>query len=180
MNEVREIKTLDSWRKGDQIPVTLDMSRPYLENAPARINRYYFHLEKKMKGFCVRLARSGQRGVFKFRYVVGRNDDDCTSIYCDVYRNAILRARLACTWDMSSGYPLPLGRFTDLSRRMQLERVLEQIRSDRTGIYFRGYEKRAKRFYDPDNFWLDEKGVFIFFQPLTLAPPEQGVLFFPL
>ena len=40
MYEIKEVLTRDSWKRGDEAAVVLDIKRPYIEDVPKRVNRY--------------------------------------------------------------------------------------------------------------------------------------------
>ena len=180
MYDISELHSRHSWEKdGDEITL-LDITLPRLGGVPKHVNAYYLLLEKRLKAFCRRRARAGDRSVYKADYTAALLGDDHISIYCDISRDGLVRARTACTWDAVTGYPLPLGHFTALSRRAVIGLIDRQIKNERYPIFFKDAVRRLSRFYDPDNFWIDEKGIWFFYQPLCLAPVEYGVQCFLL
>ncbi|MCR4772103.1 MAG: RsiV family protein [Oscillospiraceae bacterium] len=180
MHEIRDVPARHSWTKDGETVASLDVRLPHIDGVPKRVNNYYSILEKRLRSFCRRRARAGERGIYRLDYTVGLSGGEYISIYCDVYRDGVVRARTACTWDAASGYPLPLGHFTELSRRAVTGRISALIERERFPVYFKSYGKRLRRFYDPDNFWLSEEGIHFYYQPLTLAPAEYGVSHFLL
>lgn len=165
ITEIRDIHTSDKLSSAENPPLTLDMHIPCLEKSvPAgarrRINRYYSHLSRKLKNYCTSAAVSGRGGAYTLAYTVTRDGGGMLSIYCDISRDAVLCGRLACTWDTASGYPLPLSHFTPLSRSAIIKTISQSDVSCP--------EKRLRRFFDPDNFYVCDDCVRVYYQPSTL------------
>ena len=163
--KIRDVHTSDKWNTDGKAPLSLDMHVPFIEDsAPSRarrrINRYYSHLSKKLKNYCRSIAGSGDAGAYCLSYTVTRDDGEALSIYCDIFRDGVLCGRLACTWDVSSGYPLPLSHFTALSRSAIINFISQSDSSCS--------KKRLRRFFDPDNFYVCEDCVRIYYQPMSL------------
>lgn len=163
--KMHDIHTSDNWKHAEKPPLSVDVRLPCLEGsaqsgAYKRINRYYSHLAKKMKKYCRTMAAKGESGAYEISYTVTRSDDEILSIYCDICKDNEVRGRLACTWDILSGYPLPLSRFTSLSRHAMIAHISQADNS---------CSKRSlRRFFDPDNFYVCDDCVKIYYQPMSL------------
>ncbi len=83
------------------------------------------------------------------------------------------------TWDLSSGYPVPLSAFFPHGhwRRQLLALAEEDIRRrQRTGMaYDPQWQKRLRRSFNPRNYYLTEDALAFFLPMYAIAPPSAGI-----
>ena len=98
-----------------------------------------------------------------------------------------LLVRSGETWNLSSGVPVPLSAlFPDrLWRRQVRSAVAEQCaRRASSGefLFYEDWPRRAAADFDPDNFYLTEDALVIFYPLHTLCPAAEGIpeFFLPL
>lgn len=90
------------------------------------------------------------------------------------------------TWDMGSGTPLRLADFfpphTPVRKRV-LSALRAQIeREERLGLYryLPDWRVRLRRSFNPQNFYLSDEGLLVFYQVYAIAPPSEGIPVFLL
>ena len=98
-----------------------------------------------------------------------------------------LLVRSGETWDLSSGVPVPLSALFPSRRwrRQVLSAVEEQCaRRASSGefLFYEDWPRRAAADFDPDNFYLTEDALVIFYPLHTLCPAAEGIpeFFLPL
>ncbi len=85
------------------------------------------------------------------------------------------------TWDLRSGYPVPLSDF--FPRRTPVRRLLlsaaeaEISRQERAGIakYHEKWRQELRRTYNPDRFFVTPQGLCFFWQMYAVAPAAEDV-----
>lgn len=85
------------------------------------------------------------------------------------------------TWDMASGTPLRLTDFfpphTHVRKRL-VATAREQIeREERLGLYryLPDWRGRLYRSFHPQHFYIDDEGLYFFYQLCAIAPPGEGI-----
>ena len=98
-----------------------------------------------------------------------------------------LLVRSGETWDLSSGVPVPLSALFPARRwrRQVRSAVAEQCaRRASSGefLFYEDWPRRAAADFDPDNFYLTEDTLVIFYPLHTLCPAAEGIpeFFLPL
>ena len=91
------------------------------------------------------------------------------------------RLRRGDTWDLATGYPVPLSAFFPPRspwKRQISEQVAEEIETqEAAGLsqYFVHSRKELQRRFNPRNYYLTPEGLTVFFPLCTVAPPEAGI-----
>ena len=85
------------------------------------------------------------------------------------------------TWDTRTGMPQPLGSFFPKGcavRTILLRRAEEEIlRQEAAGIarYHEAWRRELRRSFNPDNFYLTERGIAYYWQMHAIAPRAEGI-----
>lgn len=85
------------------------------------------------------------------------------------------------TWDLASGYPIPLSAFfpgQSSVRRLILKKAAEEIRrreADGTARYAENWPQAMKRTFNRENFFVTPEGVVFFWQMYAIAPAAEGI-----
>lgn len=85
------------------------------------------------------------------------------------------------TWDLRSGYPLPLSAF--FPKRYPIRKTLlkcaetEIRRRQEQGIslYHDAWQQELRRAFNRENFYLTPDGLRFFWQMGSIAPPMEGI-----
>lgn len=85
------------------------------------------------------------------------------------------------TWDLATGYPLPLTAF--FPRREPVRRTLlalaeeEIARQEAAGIarYHDKWRQKLRRSFNRENFFLTPEGLAVFWQMYAIAPAAEGI-----
>ena len=98
-----------------------------------------------------------------------------------------LLVRAGETWDLSSGVPVPLSALFPARRwRRQVRSAGEEQCARRASsgefLFYEDWPRRAAADFDPDNFYLTEDALVIFYPLHTLCPAAEGIpeFFLPL
>lgn len=177
--------------------VSLPEPFPAADRRARRIRRYYQLQCRAFLRYCenwllpqaeaeYHRALSSSQPLPCFRAELGHQvtyqDGRLLSLYTqskEMTGTTLLR-RWGDTWDLESGYPLPLSEF--LPARSGWKRGLTRFvgreiqRQERSGAakYHQDWQQRARRF-NPRNFYLTEEGVRIFYPMYAIAPAVEGI-----
>ena len=168
----------------------LDLEAALPEAAGAApINVYYRRLYRKLTDYCEKeLVPALPEGLpplkLSLEYRVRLLTPALLSLTLELRRlegRSMPAARFAAVWSRNSGAPLPLRTFfpgsfgyrrrlRDWLRREALERL-------RSGYYLYDPQQaeRAGRLFSPRHFYASEKGLVLFFPPLTLGSAAEGI-----
>ena len=97
-----------------------------------------------------------------------------------------LLARSGETWALSSGTPIPLSALFPPRtrwRRQVLTAVADQCAQRASSgefLFYEDWPRRVEADFDPDNFYLTEDALVIFYPLHTLCPAAEGIPEFPL
>ena len=168
----------------------LDLEAALPEAAGAApMNAYYRRLYRKLTDYCERelvQALPGDLPPLKLslEYNVRLLTPVLLSLTLELRRRdgrSMPAARFGAVWSRKSGAPLPLRAFFPGSpgyrRRLRewLRReALERLRSGYC-LYDPQQAERAGRLYSPRHFYAAEKGLVLFFPPLTLGGAAEGI-----
>lgn len=92
-----------------------------------------------------------------------------------------LLRRWGDTWDLRTGYPVPLSRFlpSRSSRKRQLTALAanEIQRQEQAGHarYLPDWPRRLRRCFNAMRFYLTAEGLVFFYPMYALAPPVEGI-----
>lgn len=162
-----------------------------LPEAPgaALLNAYYRRLYRRLAGYCAReliseLPEREHPLRLCLEYHVRLITPALLSLTVELFRrdrHVMPAARFAAVWSRSSGTPLGLGSFfprpSAAGRRLRewlTSEAVERLRSGRC-LYDPRAAERAGRLFDPQNFFAAEKGLVLFFPPLTLGSAAEGI-----
>ena len=183
----------------DGVPVLrLTGSLPQPVGKPSRdlrrIQRFYQHQANCYLRYCQRfllpLAEEAHRTALassaplplytaSLRYEVTCNEGGIWSLYTEsreLCGSALSVLRRGDTWDLCSGYPIPLSAcFPRRSpiRKTLLSAAAEAIRR-RPGPWRENWQLPLRRNFNRENFFLTPEGLHFFWQMYALAPAELG------
>lgn len=158
-------------------------------NGASPMNAYYRRLFRQLAGFCDRelipaLPKEQPPLRLHLDYRVTLLTPELLSLSLELHRQEVRpipAARFAAVWSRSSGVPLPLRAFfpNPLGTRRKLR---EWLREEALGRLRSGYclydpeqAERAGKLFSPRNFYAAEKGLVLFFPPLTLGSAAEGI-----
>lgn len=122
---------------------------------------------------------------FESVFAVTFNQACITSLYTDRYEylgGAHGSAfRLSDTWDFKTCARLELEQFflsdefypEDLFKKME-KQVQERLKASPSS-YFDDYPTLLRKYFRPENFYLDDSGVVIYYQQYEIAPYSTGI-----
>ena len=117
-------------------------------------------------------------------FTVTRNSGGLLSLHTDAAeRHGTARpllVRSGETWDLSSGTPVSLSALFPARRQRRQVRsaVADQCaRRASSGeyLFYEDWPRRAEADFDPDNFYLTEDALVIFYPLHTLGPAAEGI-----
>ncbi len=119
-------------------------------------------------------------------YTITYWDPPLLSIRVEVIENAQsgkpLRIHQGETWDCSTGYPRTLRSFCASSSKPWSKDILRQIKGQAETYLSSGESlldpnclQIMERTFDPDRFYLTEKGITIFYPLYLLGPYAEGI-----
>ena len=174
-------------REGRNV-LSLEAGLPEVSGA-APMNAYYRRLFRRLADYCEgellpELPEDQPPLLLKLDYRVTLLTPELLSLSLELHRRdgrPMPAARFAAVWSRSSGVPLPLRAFfpQPLGFRRQLR---EWLRGEALGRLRSGYclydpeqAERAGKLFFPRNFYAAEKGLVLFFPPLTLGSAAEGI-----
>lgn len=190
----------------DEIPVlTASVSLPKPEEETTagiarRIRRYYQLQSRSFLRYCERwllpMAEAEYRTALaastplpllraELTYQVTYSEGGLWSLYTQSReRDAngrTLLTRRGDTWDLASGYPVPLAAF--FPRRGGWRKALlssaeaEILRRESAGAacWNQDWRRALRRRFNPENFYLTEDGLAFFYPMYALAPAASGI-----
>lgn len=171
----------------DEVPVlsaSFSLPRPADGGRIAgRIRRFYHLQGQSFLRYCerfllpaaaaeYRLALEASRPLPHFRaelsYYITYNQDGIFSLYTQSREPspgaAAFLHRRGDTWDLSTGYPVPLGSFfprgSRWRQRLWETAAAEMQRQEAAGVsrWHEGWQRLLRRRFDPDHYYLTERG----------------------
>ena len=123
-------------------------------------------------------------------YRVTYNEGGLWSLYTQSREHTLpgpaLLTRRGDTWDLTTGYPVPLSAFFPVRsswRKQLLSLAAEEIqRQERAGIsrYDPDWRKKLRRRFNSRNYYLTEEGLTYFFPMYAIAPAAEAIPAFTL
>ena len=123
-------------------------------------------------------------------YQVTYNDGGLWSLYTQSRESGFsgrpTLLRHGDTWDLTSGYPVPLSAFfprrSGWKRRLMEAAEAEIQRQETAGIsrYHEGVRRLLRRHFNPQNFYLTAEGLSFFYPMYAIAPAMEGIPVFTL
>lgn len=188
----------------DRVPVLLlSIHRPAFPDTgkTARLEHYFSRLEQQWKQrwetvlypkTCQAKNDAAKNGCIflpwqaKLDYQITLWHPPRISLRLDAEESAPTRIpNLFCmgeTWDCSSGYPLPLRSFFPPKAYQWRKMILDEIRSSAEQLISSGESLLdpdciyiMERTFDPDRFYLTEKGGVIFYPQSILGSRAEGI-----
>lgn len=180
--------------------VTVPRPEPPAGSVSRRIHRYYQLQCRAYLRYCERwllpqaeaeyraaLAASAPLPCFRAEldYRVTYNQGGLWSLYTQSREVTLpgqtLVTRRGDTWDLASGYPVPLSDFfpprSPWKRRLLDLAAAEIERQEKAGTarYHEAWRKELRRRFNPQNFYLTSEGLSFFFPMYAIAPGVEGV-----
>lgn len=211
MRDVVTIETFTAQREWtvDDVPVltaTLSLPRPVGEDSRSirRLDRYYQLHARAYLRYCdrwlfpqaaeaYRLALESSaplpQDFANLAYRVTCNAGGVLSLYTESRETCggrMERRRHGDTWDLLSGYPMPLSACFPrkaLWRKALLAWTEEEVQQqERAGVakYHEGWRRLMRRNFNPENFYLTETALYWFWQMYTIAPSAEGIPVFSM
>lgn len=189
----------------EEIPVlTASISLPTpaegSECAARRIRRYYQLQSRSFLRYCERwllpaaeaeyraaLASSAPLPSFRaeLEYRVTYNENGLWSLYTQSRERGAdgrtLLTRRGDTWDLTSGYPVPLAAFfprrSGWKRKLLAAAEAEIRRREAAGAarWNENWRRELRRRFNPENFYLTGDGLAFFYPMYALAPASAGI-----
>ena len=165
-----------------------------------RIRRYYqlqcrsflrycevFLLPQAAAEYRAALETSAPLPLFRaeLTYCITYNEGGLWSLYTQSREVTLpgqtLLSRHGDTWDLSTGYPVPLSAFFPSRarwRRELLRLAAEEIqRQEQAGTarYHENWRRMLRRSFNSRNYFLTAEGLSFFFPMYALAPAAEGI-----
>ena len=178
---------------------SVTLPRPVWEDTTARrIHRFYQLQARSYLRYCESwllpqaeaayreaLASSAPLPCFTARldFRVTYQDDRFLSLYTQSREAGLpgqtLLTRHADTWDLFTGYPVPLTSFCPRSGRKRLfaaaEAAIRQQEAAGVARYHENWRRRLRRHFNPQNYYLTEDGLAFFYPMYAIAPAIEGI-----
>lgn len=193
----------------DGIPVlsaSIALPRPVncRDRTARRIDRFYQLQGRSYLRYCegwlfpqaaesYRLALAGSAPLpchtAQLTYRVTCSENGVWSLWtqtCEKADGRRMVVRRGDTWDLRTGYPLPLGAF--FPKRFPVRKTLlgcaeaEIRRQESCGIsrYHESWKQELRRSFNKDHFFIEPDGLRFFWQMGAVAPPAEGIPTFSL
>ena len=189
----------------DEIPalsaaVSLPEPVPAADKVSRRIRRYYQLQCRSFLRYCesvllpqaeaeVRAALAASRPLPKFHaelsYRITYNEGGLWSLYTQSRESGpggtALLLRHGDTWDLASGYPVPLRAFfpkrSGWRRRLLEAAEAEALQRQAAGVsrYHEGVRRKLRRHFNPQNYYLTADGLAFFYPMYAIAPAAEGI-----
>jgi len=189
----------------DGIPVlsaaiSLPQPVPAADKVSRRIRRYYQLQARSYLRYCERwlfpqAAEAYQTALSisaplprlraELTYRVTYNSGGLWSLYTQSRESGLpepaLVTRRGDTWDLASGYPVPLSSFfppRSSWKKQLLEKAAAEItRQEKAGVskYHDSWRRDLRRQFNSRHFYLTEDGVAWFYPMYAIAPSAEGI-----
>lgn len=123
-------------------------------------------------------------------YHITRNQDGLWSLYTQAREHIgtgpVQLLRWGDTWDLSTGYPIPLSRFfpkgTPWKKQILSVAAASIEKQESAGVarYRDSWRKDLRRRFNARNFYLTKEGLSIFYRMYTIGPAAEGIPVFSL
>lgn len=169
--------------------------------AAKRINDYYSQEAKSYTDYCEQIllpaALTGQQQPVTnsknsppgyqtdWQYNVTYNQYPVISLYTDLYQYTGgahgETHRSAVTWNTRLGVPIKLDELFPGNNIYQeyiknnIIKQIEQQRRKNNSAFFENYADLVNETFNPDQFYLTEDGLVLFFQQYEIAPYSTGI-----
>ncbi|MDR3263084.1 MAG: RsiV family protein [Clostridiales bacterium] len=124
--------------------------------------------------------KNGMMSFYRDKYTIDGKDAHGSTV------------RESFTFDLKNGKKLNLEYFINKQPRKNLKdtdgayaavkekliALAEQKSKETPGIYFDDYQRLIAQKFNPDNFYLTENGIVIYFQQYDIAPYSTGIVEF--
>lgn len=185
--------------------VSVPQPEPLADKVSRRIHRYYQLQCRSYLRYCEQwllpqaeaeyraaLAASSPLPCFRaeLHYRVTYNEGGLWSLYTQSREVTLpgqtLLTRRGDTWDLSAGFPIPLGDFfpprSPWKRRLLALAAAEIQRQEKAGVarYHESWRKELRRHFNAQNFYLTAEGLSFFFPMYAIAPAAEGIPTFTL
>ena len=174
--------------RGGKAVVDLKAQLPEIRGA-VLLNAYYERFFRQLTEYCAKrlvpeLPEREQPLELELTYQIRLITPSLLSLTLELIRRdgrTIPAARFGAVWSRSAGIPLSLRSFfpKPAGYRHRLRawirtQALERLRSGRC-LYDPGQAVQADRLFSPRDFYAAEKGLVLFFPPLTLGSAAEGI-----
>ena len=162
-----------------------------------RIDRYYRQFAHSYLRYCDSFLYPAAAAEFRLavqngaplphftatmNYQITWNEGGIWSLYTDATEKGWIpfRVRRSDTWDLYTGTPMSLSAFLPsrpAPRRFLTNCAAAEIQKQLnagTAFYREDWQKRLRRAWNPDNYYLTREGLCFFYQMYTLAPAAEG------
>ena len=171
-----------------QAVLNLDARLPEIKGA-VFLNSYYKRLFRQLAGYCAHelapdLPVREHPLKLDLEYRVRLMTPGLLSLTLELIRRdgkPMPAARFGAVWSRSAGVMLPLRAFfpkkVGLRRRLQNRIRSEALERLSSGfcLYDPRQAERAGKLYSPQHFYASERGLVLFFPPLTLGSAAEGI-----
>lgn len=110
----------------------------------------------------------------------------CTQLREQTDHGPTQLTRWGDTWDLSTGYPVPLSHFFPQGtawKKQALSAIREAMEAqERAGVarYREGWQRELRRRFNPRSFYLTDDGLCLFYAMYALGPAAEGIPSFTL
>ena len=204
LTELRPFSTERVWT-AEEIPIlTAQVSVPEPVSSDTgtarRFKRYYHFQQRSWLRYCklwllpqaeteYRTALDASRPLPCFQaqldYTVTYQDNTLLSLYTQSQEprpsGRRFLTRWGDTWDLATGYPLPLAAFfpprSSWKKQLLTFAESEIKRQESLGIaqYHDDLRRRLRKAFNPTNYYLTAEGLVFFFPMLSIAPAAEGI-----
>lgn len=175
----------------DPLPAEGKLSRRIRRYYQLQCRSYLRYCEKHLfpqaeQEYRAALANSTPWPLFRaeLNYQITYHDSHFLSLYTQSNETGScqrLKLRRGDTWDLSTGYPVPLSDFfpDHASWKRQLLKLaadeIQQQEQAGLSMYHENWRKLLRRHFNPQNYYLTDEGLAIFFPMYAIAPPAEGI-----
>ena len=179
--------------------VSVPQPVPAADRIARRLHRYYQLQLRSYLRYCEKqlfpqareacqaaLANSAPLPLLQaeLNYQITYQDPHFLSLYTQSHEagaHQVLTLRRGDTWDLTSGYPVPLSDFFPGHspwKRQLLALASEEIQRQEhagTAQYHSTWRKALRRHFNPQNYYLTAEGLAFFFPMYALASAIEGI-----
>ena len=177
-----------SFLRDGKAVLVLDGTLPEIRGSVC-LNAYYGRLFRQLAGYCAEelvpeLPELEEPIMLDLTYQVRLVTPVLMSLTLDLVRRdgrAMPAARFGTVWSRKTGFPLPIQAFFPKASGLR-RRIRQWVRSEaleRLGSGFCLYDpmqaEQADRLYSLQHFYAAERGLVLYFPPLTLGGAAEGI-----
>ena len=155
-----------------------------------RLENYYRNAVKKAANICEKELKRGRRIIYpsdiRYSFTITENTEDTISIFNETSvtsQGTVTKNYSAENWNCVGGYLFTLDDILPAQRKTQKAlygHLTDKCLKDENIADKKAITRRIRKYFSPENIYIKDGTVCLFYQPGKLLPKDKGVVVFPV